>query len=96
MNVLGHDDVREDVEVVLAPSLFEGVFEEVSCCRGVEVGETVVTTEVDGVIVAFSVITLQTGWHVWMLLEGARVLGGVVFEVALVLGGPSSPSLFDG
>jgi hypothetical protein len=53
VDVFGHDDVAEDVEVVALAGEFEGVEEDVSSVWGVEVGFTIVTTEGDEVVIAF-------------------------------------------
>ena len=56
--MLGHDDVGEDFEGVFATGLFEGAFEEVSGCGGVQVMVTVVASEGDEVVVPHGLVTL--------------------------------------
>jgi hypothetical protein len=65
VDVLGHEDVAEDVELVLLPCAFEGVEEDRSGVVVVEVGETVVTTEGDEVVVAEGVVSLEVARHGW-------------------------------
>jgi hypothetical protein len=54
MDVLRHDDVVEDFEIVALPGEFEGVEEDVFRSTSSEVGFAAVTTEGDEVVVAFS------------------------------------------
>lgn len=58
-----HDDVGVDFELILAAGLFQGVFEEVSGRGGLEIREMVVTTEVDGVVLAGRLVTLEADRH---------------------------------
>jgi len=63
MDVLGHEDVAVEEELVATAEGFEGVQE---CGLGVvvvQVGETVVTTEGEEVGMAFGLVTLQTAGH---------------------------------
>jgi hypothetical protein len=58
VDVLGHDDVGVEGEIVRAAGLFDDLFENVFGFGGFEVGETVVTTECDevelaGILAAF-------------------------------------------
>ena len=52
MDVFGHDDVAEEVEVVFFAGGFEGVLEDRGGFGGSQVGVAVVTTEGDEVEVA--------------------------------------------
>lgn len=65
VDVLGHEDVAEDVKLVLLSYAFEGVEEDGAGVVVVEVGETVVTTEGDEVVVAESVVSLKVARHGW-------------------------------
>ena len=84
MDVLGHEDVAEDEEVVALTELFEGLFEDGAGVVVVEVGTTVVTTEVDSVGVALLLVALEVGRHegngsgVPVYLEKNRSLGSSV------------------
>jgi hypothetical protein len=68
VDVLGHDDVAEDFEVIAFAGEFEGVLEDVSGCGGVEVGFAVVTTEGDEVVVALLLVSLEVERHGWVLV----------------------------
>ena len=59
MDVLGHDDVAEDFEVVTFAGEFQGVEEDVFRGRGSEVGFAAITTEGDEVVVAFSLESFE-------------------------------------
>ena len=59
MDVLGHDDVAKDFEVVAFAGEFQGVEEDVFRGRGGEVGFAAVTTEGDEVVVAFSLESFE-------------------------------------
>jgi hypothetical protein len=61
--VFGHEDITEEEELVTLPELFERLGEDDAGALFVQVGETVVTTEGDEVIVAFGLITFQTARH---------------------------------
>ena len=58
-----HDYVANDVEVIFAASLFEGTLEDVARCWSVEMGEMVVAAEIDGVVVAGGLVTLEACRH---------------------------------
>ncbi len=53
MDVLGHEDVAEDEELVTLPEPFERVLEGDSGMVVVEVGEAAITAEGDEVIMSF-------------------------------------------
>jgi hypothetical protein len=59
MDVLGHDDVSEDFEVVAFAGEFEGVEKDVFLSCGGKVGFAAVTTEGDEVVVAFSLESFE-------------------------------------
>ena len=63
VDVLGHEDVTEEEELVTLPELFERLGEDDAGALFVQVGETVVTTEGDEVVVAFGLVTFQTARH---------------------------------
>jgi hypothetical protein len=63
VDVLGHDDVAEEEELVSLADSFEGFFEDDAGVVVVEIREPVVTTEVDGVVVALGLVSLQTARH---------------------------------
>jgi hypothetical protein len=73
MDVFGHEDVAEDVEMVPLTELFEGFEEDCTGVVVVEVRETVITTEGDEVVVAEAVIALETARHVRMIREEYRM-----------------------
>ncbi len=58
MNVLRHEDVAEEVEVVFPAETFELFFEDDAGGVVVEIGETLITTEGDEVVVFVSVESL--------------------------------------
>lgn len=59
MDVLRHEDVAEDVELVAGAELFEFFEEGCSGEVAVEEGKTAVTTEGDEMIVAERLVSLQ-------------------------------------
>ena len=67
VDVLGHDDVAEDFEVVASPGEFEGVEKDIPCLGRVEIRLTAITTEGDEVIVTFLLVSLQAQRHGWIL-----------------------------
>ena len=90
MDVLGHDDVGEDVEVKLLTGSFEGVLEEVSGFRGAEIGSAVVTTDRDEMVVVFGLESFETVRHGWSV-------GRSCLDVnSTKVGAPSSPRFYRG
>jgi len=73
MDVFGHEDVAEDVEIVPQPELFESFEKDCAGVVVVEVRETPITTEGDEVVVAEAVIALETARHVRMIRELCRI-----------------------
>jgi hypothetical protein len=69
MDVLGHENVAEDVEIVSQAELFESFEEDCAGVVVVEVWETLITTEGNEVVVAEAVIALESARHVWMIRE---------------------------
>jgi hypothetical protein len=63
MNMIWHDDVAEEEELVALTELFEGLFEDDTGVVVVEIWEAVITAEVDSVVVASLLIALQTTRH---------------------------------
>ena len=49
MDVLGHEDVGRNPEVLLLTSLFENLLNDVFCCFATEEGLALITTEGDEV-----------------------------------------------
>ena len=78
MDVLGHEDITEDVELVSFPEAVEGIEKDGAGVIVVEVRETVAATEGDEVVVAEGVIALQTARHLGMIPDGCPVHGRVV------------------
>jgi len=75
VDVLRHEDVAEEVELVALAESFEGVEEDDAGVVVVQVGQPVVTTEGEEVMVAFGLVTLQTARHGserWYLMERLR------------------------
>jgi hypothetical protein len=70
MDVLGHDDVAEDVEVVTNPHGFERSFEEFAGAWDAEVGLPSITTEGDEMGVSAGLIADQRLSHDGILLYG--------------------------
>jgi hypothetical protein len=73
MDVLGHEDVAEDVKLVAASCLFEDGEEGRAGVVVVEVGKPTITTEGDEVVVSEGVESLQIARHRCMV-------AGVVVE----------------
>jgi hypothetical protein len=63
VDVLGHEDVTEEIELVALPDFFEGFFEDDSGSIVVQIRETPVTTEGDEVVVSFGLVTLESTRH---------------------------------
>jgi hypothetical protein len=63
VDVLGHEDVAEDVEAVTDAEFFEGVFEGEAGVVVIEEWKAVVTTEGDEVLVAEGLVALKTAGH---------------------------------
>jgi hypothetical protein len=63
VDVLGHEDVAEEVELVPLTESFEDFFEEDAGVIVVQVWETPVATEGDEVVVSFGLVTLETARH---------------------------------
>jgi hypothetical protein len=59
VDVLGHEDVAEDAELVPLPEALEGIEEDETGVVMIEVREAPVTTERDEVVVAEGVVTLR-------------------------------------
>ena len=69
VDVLGHEDVAEDREVVAEAEGFDHVLDDLFGFWGGEVGEAVVTAEGDEVEVAFVLETLEADGHVVIVWE---------------------------
>lgn len=61
--MFGHEDIAEEEELVTLPEFFERLREDDAGAVFVQLGETVVTTEGDEVLVAFGLVTFQTARH---------------------------------
>jgi hypothetical protein len=75
MDVLGHDDVGVEGEIVGTAGSFDDLFEDVFGFGGLEVGKTAVTTEGDEVGLASVMAAFEAQWHGWIL---AGALGKAV------------------
>ena len=64
MDVLGHENVAEDVELVAVAKSFEDFFEDDPGGVVVEVGEPAITTEGNEVVGAFRLVAFQMARHV--------------------------------
>ena len=73
MDVVRHDDVAEEEELVVLAELFEGFFDDGAGVVVVEIWEPVVAAEVDGVVVALLLIALQTARHEGYGTSGTRL-----------------------
>lgn len=71
--MLGHEDVAEEEKLVALAEPFEGSEEGDAGAVVVEVGEAMVTTEGEEVVVAFGLIALQSAGHGTSLWSGPRV-----------------------
>jgi hypothetical protein len=74
MDVLGHEDVGVEGEVVGAAALLDDLFEDVFWFGGGKVGETLVTTEGNEVELACVLATFKAEGHVWILSLGGRAV----------------------
>jgi hypothetical protein len=72
VDVVWHDDVAEEKELVALADSFEGFFEEDAGGVVVEIGEMAIAAEVDGVVVALGLVALETTWRELMVAEGMR------------------------
>src|SRR6185312_6459758 len=63
VDVLGHEDIAEEKELVTLSKLLECFLEDDAGAVVVQVGKTAVATEGDEVVVAFGLITLETARH---------------------------------
>jgi hypothetical protein len=63
MDMLGHDDITEDFQVIAAASLFEGMEERVPGRRRDEIRLAAVATEGDKVVVALPLISFEAQRH---------------------------------
>ena len=63
MDVLRHEDVAVEKELVAVAEGFEGVEKDCAGVVVVEVGETVVTAEGEEMEMAFGLVSLQTTRH---------------------------------
>jgi hypothetical protein len=63
MDVLGHEDIAEEEELMTVAESFEPLFKYGAGVVIVQIGEAAVTTEGEEVVVAFGLITLQTTRH---------------------------------
>jgi hypothetical protein len=63
VNVLGHDDVTEEFELIVSAGTFERVEKDISGGSSVEVGIAVVATEGDEVVVTFLLVSLEAQRH---------------------------------
>jgi hypothetical protein len=61
--VVHHDDVAEDVEVIFAAGLFKGALEDVARLWSIQIRQVVVAAEVDGVVLAGGLVTLEACRH---------------------------------
>ena len=71
--MLRHEDVAEEVELVALAESLKGVKESNAGLVVVQVGEPVVTTEGEEVVVAFGLIALQTARHGTSLWSGPKL-----------------------
>ena len=63
VDVLGHEDVAVEKEMVTLAEPFQCFFKDCSGMIIVEVRETAVTTEGEEVVVAFGLVSLETARH---------------------------------
>jgi lysylphosphatidylglycerol synthetase-like protein (DUF2156 family) len=69
MNVLGHDDVAEDVKLMAVADFLEFFEEGGWSVVVVEVGETAVTTKGDEVVMTLGLVTLEVGGHAGFMVS---------------------------
>jgi hypothetical protein len=69
MDVLRHEDIAEDVEPVFLTDALEGFEEDVAGVVVVQVGEALVTTEGDEVVVTEGVKAFEVARHFEMILD---------------------------
>jgi hypothetical protein len=63
VDVLGHENVTEEKELVTLANSFERLLEDDAGVVVGQIGKTLITTEGNEVVVAFGLITLQTTRH---------------------------------
>jgi hypothetical protein len=63
MNVVRHQDIAKDIELVTATKFFEFAFEGETGKVVVEIRKTAITTEGDEVIAALGLVSLQGARH---------------------------------
>jgi hypothetical protein len=73
VDVLGHEHIAEDVELVPLPETLESIEEDDASVVVIQIRETLVTTEGDEVVVAEGVVTLETARHLGMIPDGCPV-----------------------
>jgi actin-like ATPase involved in cell morphogenesis len=70
VNVLGHEDVSVEEELVAAAEGLESFEEDGSGSVVVEIGEPVITTEGEEVEMSFGLVSLETARHRGMVVPG--------------------------
>ena len=83
MDVLGHEDIAEDIKLMPVPEALEGIEKDDTGVIVVEVGKTVIATEGDEVVVAEGVVALQTARHLGMIPDGCPVHGRIVSMIGV-------------
>jgi hypothetical protein len=91
VDVLGHDDVAEDVELIFLAGGFESVFKDAGRTWGGEVRIAAVTTEGDEVEVVGLLAAFQARGHLRINLVGMGELGGDAGHLSGVAGQRLSP-----
>jgi hypothetical protein len=86
MDVLWHDNVAGNNELVFLPDLFEGGFEEVSAFRGGQIGPAMETTKCEEMHLAGILVTNEPFGH------GLRInLAGRLVDSQVRKSGPGAP-----
>jgi hypothetical protein len=73
VDVLGHEDVAVEKEMVTLAEAVQCFFKDSSGMIIVQQGETAVTTEGEEVMVAFGLVSLQTAGHEEWGLSGSEI-----------------------
>lgn len=89
VNVLGHEDVAEEIKAVTLPDSFQCLLEEDAGLIIDEVGETPIATEGDEVVAPFSLIALQAVRHGSIVAQTLFHPGSSFFATPLMMMKPS-------
>jgi len=72
MDVFGHENVSEEIELVPLPDVFEDVKEDSARMIGIQIRQAAMTTEGKEVVMAFVLVSLEIVRHARMVARGTR------------------------